>query len=162
MGDVIDMETGKTRGGGKPPWDENELYTQKHEDFAMNIVSGLTPRSSATLAGFSPDMGKKLLARSKVKARIAAMRERVALRAGMSLEKILNRLEEMRVSACTDRQYSAAINAAGLMAKMLGYLDADRRGDALLPLPKPSSQPTDARELTVEEWNELFAHKSLR
>jgi len=162
MGKVIDINTRKSSGGNLPPVDENEVFSQRHEDFCLNVFSGLSPRSSAFMAGFDPTMAKPLLKRTKVKHRIECLREQAALRAHVTVESLLNELEEARTRALAEGQISAAVNATMVKAKMLGFLDQERRGDSLLPMPKPASVPTEPRELTIEEWNELFAHKALR
>jgi phage terminase small subunit len=84
------------------------------------------------------------------------LREKTAERTHQSVELLIKQLDDARLLAMVDHQVPAAIQAIMSKAKLLGYL-VDKSEIELHILNKPSREPIDVTDLSVEEWQERFA-----
>ena len=126
--------------------------TQKQEEYCQLVVAGMSKASAANLARIATPP-----ASTAVKKRIAALRERALLSHDISVEKLLNHLEEVRREAMKDREFTAATSAIMGMAKIVGLLDV--KESPTDDIPKPAMEPVDVTHMTLAEWTERFGPK---
>jgi hypothetical protein len=132
----------------------------RDERFCQRIVSGMKPHMAYLDAGFSGETMeavRKQLRRPEIHDRIRCIRAVQAIHLNVSLETIVMQLEEARLLAMQSLQLSAAVNAIVAKAKILGFLD-DGIGRRDPALPKPASEPTVDKEMSLEAWQERFAN----
>ena len=105
-----------------------QTLTPKQELFALSVASGMTQADSYRKAYSTEKMKAKsiqekacvLMADVKIAARVKELREPIAKRAQITLERHLKTLEGLRDSASSAGQYSAAISAEVARGKASG------------------------------------------
>lgn len=102
------------------------LTNAKHELFAQALAKGQTQIEAYTFAGYKPDDGAaaRLSGNVRVKARVAELLDRAAIRTELTIADILDELEQARqiaISAPTP-QASAMVTATMGKAKLLGMI----------------------------------------
>ena len=141
------------------------LQNPRHERFALGITEGLSQGDAYLKAGFKTKLtGKnlrgeasKLANRPDVTARIAELREIQVHSTGVTVDSLVEELEELRRLAVAVKNPAAGVGAVLGKAKLLGLIvdKAEIEGN----LRKPSREPTDKGQMSVEEWKEKFAPK---
>jgi len=105
------------------------LPNAKHELFAQALAKGKSQAEAYAAAGYAPSEpnASRLTSNDKVKARLAELQERAAIRVELTVADILAELEEARQSALTAAtpQSGAAVAASLGKAKLLG-IGADK------------------------------------
>ncbi|HEV2571996.1 MAG TPA: hypothetical protein VGU72_09685 [Beijerinckiaceae bacterium] len=89
------------------------LKNPKHERFAQELAKGIDPTEAYANAGFVPNRANahRLMASDDVRARVAAIQDRSAIRAEVTAASLIEQAEEVRVRAMAAGQYGAAIRA---------------------------------------------------
>lgn len=102
------------------------LSNPKHERFAQELAKGATADEAYASAGYKPDRGNasRLTANDSVRARVAEITERGAIRAEITVATLLEELEQAREAAlgAETPQSSAAVAASMSKAKLLGLI----------------------------------------
>lgn len=100
------------------------LTNRKHELFAQGLAKGLPASRSYTEAGYKPSEAhaSRLAANGKVKARVAELIERAAVRAEITAADVVEMLREDRELARNVEQPGAAVSASMGIAKLLGLI----------------------------------------
>lgn len=102
------------------------LKNAKHERFAQELAKGLSQSEAYVAAGYQPSRSAaaRLAADVNICARLAAIQERGAVRAELTLADIINELEEARQVALTAAtpQSGSAVAATMGKAKLLGLV----------------------------------------
>ncbi len=107
--------------------------TPKRELFCREYLVDLNQKAAAERAGFKQPQvkGAQLMAVPEVQARIAELQAKVAERNEITVDTILQQLQEDRLLARELKQTSAAVSADIAMAKMSGnWVDRFEMSDA--------------------------------
>ncbi len=130
------------------------LENVKHELFAQELVKGASQREAYKTAGYSAKSdsvadaaASRLFSEVKVRARIEELQNRGAARAEVTVQKILEELDEARVLARTIDQPSAMVQASMGRAKVAGII-VER---------KEVGKPGDFSNLSDEELDSVLA-----
>lgn len=75
----------------------------------------------------------------------------------MTVDSLTAELEAARVKAMRAKQYAAAIAATMGKAKLHGFL-VDR-AEIDMTIRRPMSEPTDVKQMSLEEWQQKFASR---
>jgi phage terminase small subunit len=109
------------------------LSNPKHERFAQGLAKGLTQVEAYEEAGYKPDTGAaaRLSVNVSLKARVAELQERGAIRAEITVADLILELEEARKAAVSaDNPQSSAMVAATMgKAKLLGFITDKVKAD---------------------------------
>ncbi|WP_431490952.1 hypothetical protein [Paraburkholderia fungorum] len=100
------------------------LENARHERFCQERAKGKTVDEAYVLAGFKPSRSNahRLSTNEGVRARIAELLGRAAMRAEITAADIANQLDEDRLFARTHKQSAAAVSATLGKAKVLGLI----------------------------------------
>lgn len=100
------------------------LDNPRHERFAQELAKGKSQGEAYVEAGYKPDYGaaSRLSGNVKVQARVAELLERGAVRAEVTVQSILDELEEARQLAKQLGQTAAAVSASMGKAKVRGLI----------------------------------------
>jgi hypothetical protein len=109
------------------------LRNPRHEQFAQLIVQapkrGLSNAECYRQAGYRVAAGpacdvsaSRLLSSDKVQARISELVEPTVKKTRATVDTLAEQLDAVFAGASGDRQWGAASNAAGLKAKLLGFM----------------------------------------
>lgn len=102
------------------------LSNAKHELFAQALAKGKSQAEAYAAAGYAPSEpnASRLTSNDKVKARLAELQERAALRVELTVADILEELEQARqiAIAAPTPQASAMVTASMGKAKLLGMI----------------------------------------
>lgn len=105
------------------------LPNARHERFAQEIVKGASGREAYKTAGYKPKNdnvadanASRLLSDAKVRARIAELQERAAVRAELTVLDILDELNQARLLAMQLEQPAAMVSASMGRAKVAGLI----------------------------------------
>lgn len=102
------------------------LKNAKHERFAQELAKGKSQSEAYEAAGYAPSEpnASRLTRNDKVRARLAELQERAAVRAELTLADIIDELEEARQVALTAAtpQSGSAVAATMGKAKLLGLV----------------------------------------
>jgi phage terminase small subunit len=100
------------------------LKNPKHERFAQELTTGSTQDAAYAAAGYKPDRGaaSRLSANVNIKARVAELKERAAIKVETTVEDIARQLDEDREFARKNAHSSAAVAATLGKAKVLGLI----------------------------------------
>jgi phage terminase small subunit len=141
-----------------------ETLTAKQQRFCLLLVEGLTQTKAYEQAGYATKSirvteanASRLANNAKVVAKIAELRAVAHKKTAISLESETQRLLELERLATNDGQFSAAINAHALIARLHGLITDHKTVD--ITHHKPARQPTKAIELTEDEWLRLYKPK---
>ena len=122
------------------------LKNVRHERFAQEVALGKSAGEAYRLAGYraanhsAETAGPRLLKNVQVQRRIVQLQQKVARKAEISLESLLQEAETQRLAALAANQY-AANGALKLKAELSGHL-IQRREDVT---PRRSATEIDAR-----------------
>ncbi len=146
------------------------LKNTRHERFAQGIARGKSQGDAYLYAGYgqkrdgsgraSADKdlrsnASQIALRPDVAARIAELQEKAAERCGVTVDKLLVKLEAMYMLSKRIKQPSAGVGAVLAQAKLLGLVTDKVEVNGTIR--KPSSEPTEERQMTLAEWQEKFA-----
>ena len=102
------------------------LKNAKHERFAQELAKGKSQAEAYSIAGYAPSEphASRLASNGQVRARLAELQERAAVRAELTLADIIDELEEARQVALTAAtpQSGSAVAATMGKAKLLGLV----------------------------------------
>jgi phage terminase small subunit len=104
------------------------LANHKHELFAQGLAKGESASAAYRAAGYSASgnaadaAASRLLKTVKVQARLAELKERAAIKVGLTVADIIKMLDEDRELAHNCEQSGSAVSATLGMAKVLGML----------------------------------------
>jgi phage terminase small subunit len=103
------------------------LTNPKHERFAVEVSQGVSATQAYVIAGYKPKKSSiqpssaRLLSNAMVKARIAEIQERSAIKTEITLASLIQEAAEIQEAAKADKQYSAATAAFTAKAKLSGH-----------------------------------------
>jgi phage terminase small subunit len=99
------------------------LTNPKHERFAVEVSQGVSATQAYAIAGYKPNQpsAARLLSNVMVKARIAEIQERSAIKTEITLASLIQEAAEIQEAAKADKQYSAATAAFTAKAKLSGH-----------------------------------------
>lgn len=138
------------------------LTKARYERFAQAIAKGKSQHDAYIYAGYAPNQKPRdvrsnagVLARKpEIAARIKELQERQAKRVGITVDTLLEELQDMLTLAKRVKQPSAGVGAILAKGKLLGLItDKVEVGDSIR---KPSREATDQRQMTMEEWSAKF------
>jgi phage I-like protein len=100
------------------------LPNARHEKFAQALSKGMNATEAYATAGYKGDRtaASRLSTNVNVAQRVAELQGRAAKKAEVTLESLLNELEEARSLAMNEKQSSAAVSATMGKAKLTGLL----------------------------------------
>jgi hypothetical protein len=100
------------------------LKNPRHERFVVLLLEGKSISEAYAAAGFIGDKGNasRLKARPDVAGRLAELQAEIAAETTVTVQGLLNELEEARKKATDLKQLSAAIKAIDSKAKLSGLL----------------------------------------
>lgn len=139
------------------------LKNARYERFAQAIAKGKSQHEAYVYAGYSASEKAKdtrsnaatLAGRPEVKARIEELLERQAKRVGITVDKLLEELQDMLNLAKRVKQPAAGVGAILAKGKLLGLITDKVENDVVVR--KPSREPTEQGEMTMSEWADKFA-----
>ena len=133
----------------------------RQESFAQHVAQGCTGREAYQKAGYAvSDLvadanASRLLSNARVSERVAELQARHASRAEVTVDELVSKLERLYDLALENRQSSAGVQAVMGIGKLLGLIID--RSEAETTLRKPAREPTNHRQMTLEEWIRKFA-----
>lgn len=100
------------------------LKNPRHEAFIRHLLEGKDACDAYEFAGFKRDDGNaaRLKANPKVAARLAELQAEIAAETTVTVQGLLNELEEARKKATDLKQLNAAIAAINAKAKLSGLM----------------------------------------
>lgn len=129
---------------------------QRH--LAEYVAQGHSLVAARKLAGYAasyPIYGKDSIVDSvEFKYYLFSLREKAVERTHQTMELLIRQLDDARLLALMERDPGAMIAAVVAKAKLLGMVGD--RGELDLPINKPSRHPTEAHEISLEEWQRQF------
>lgn len=91
------------------------LKNARHERFVQELAKGKSQMEAYRLAGYSAETAEsnahRLMGNEGVRARLAELQERSAKRVEVTVEKLIEEADEIRLAAMAAGQYSAALGA---------------------------------------------------
>ncbi len=123
------------------------------------------PQSRAYIAGYrsrgnsAETKASRLVRNGKVRVRLANLQTEHANASNVTVKSITKMLIPAYELAITEKQTGAATQAAMGLAKLHGFLVDRQQIDAVVH--KPSRDPTDRTDMSLEEWAETFGLKAL-
>jgi phage terminase small subunit len=123
------------------------LKNVRHERFAQEVAQGKNAGEAYRLAGYraashsAETAGPRLLKNVQIQQRIVQLQQKVARKAEITLESLLQEAETQRLAALGAKQYAAANGALKLKAELSGHI-IQRREDVT---PRLSEAEIDAR-----------------
>lgn len=100
------------------------LPNPRHEAFAQALAQGKTAADAYQQAGYrqSRSAASRLSTNVNIERRVAELQGRAAKKAEVTIESLLDELEEARAIALKEKQSSAAVSATMGKAKLTGLL----------------------------------------
>lgn len=100
------------------------LPNARHESFAQALAKGKSAAEAYVEAGYKPSRSaaSRLSTNVNIERRVAELQGRAAKKVEVTLESLLNELEEARTLAMGEKQTSAAVSATMGKAKLTGLL----------------------------------------
>jgi phage terminase small subunit len=123
------------------------LSNQRHERFAQEIAQGKSAAEAYCLAGYraadksAETAGPRLFRNVQIQQRVIELQQKVARKAEITLESLLEEAELQRAAAFGAEQYAAANSALKLKAELSGHYVL-RKQDVT---PRRSEAEIDAR-----------------
>jgi phage terminase small subunit len=123
------------------------LKNARHERFAQHLAQGKSAVEAYRLAGYraanksAETAGPRLFRNVQIQQRIVQLQQKVARKAEITLESLLQEAETQRLAALGAKQYAAANGALKLKAELSGHI-IQRREDVT---PRRSASEIDAR-----------------
>jgi phage terminase small subunit len=143
---------------GYPHGMPHDGLSARQQRFAEGVINGLPASRAYTEAGYcskSPDQDASNLDRNpKVAARIEQLRLDAARRNEITVDRILQELEDARIRALKDGQFSAAVAASMGRAKIAGQI-TDRTEQVWHKPSAVAGAPT--YEMSEAEWVEKYS-----
>jgi hypothetical protein len=142
-----------------------DRLTSRQESFCRLLVEGRSQRAAYIEAGYAArgstaDEAASRLARTvKVKARLTELQKEAAQQTEITVRDLVGKLNGMFELAAATKNPSAGVSAVMGMAKLLGFL-VDKQEDVTPRLPVPF--PTDRKQMSIEEWQQLVGEPALR
>lgn len=138
------------------------LKKARYERYAQAIAKGKSQHDAYIYAGYAPDQQSKdvrsnagVLARKpEIAARIQELQERQAKRVGITVDTLLEELQDMLNLARRVKQPSAGVGAILAKGKLLGLITDKVEFDGTIR--KPSREATDKKQMSLEEWQAKF------
>lgn len=139
------------------------LSKPMYERFAQGIARGKTQHEAYTWAGFSPGReakftrseASKLSRRPEIAHRVAYLQSRQAERIGVTVDALVAELDDMLKLAKRVKHPAAGVGAILAKGKLLGLI-VDR-AEVEGTIRKPSREPTDQKQMSLDDWTKKFA-----
>ena len=141
------------------------LDNPQHEKFARLVASGNAYRAAYVKAGFKAPRDDNsnaahLAARKDVAARIFELKQHQAERIGVTVDSLVKEYDQMIALAKKVKHPAAGVGAITAKATLLGFnMKPEQEGGTLR---KPMREPTEVKEMSIDEWTEKFAPPSLK
>lgn len=135
----------------------------RQEAFCNLIVEGRTQKDAYAEAGYiargnaAEVSAARLLRNVQVAARVAELRASAAQRSEVTVDSLVAELDEMVRLAKECENPSAGVSAVMGKAKLLGLI-VDR-AEVASTVRKPLREPSDVKQMSLEEWQRRFAPK---
>lgn len=141
------------------------LVNPRHERFAQGIAKGKSQHEAYIYAGFAPNQAPKdcrsnagvLARRPEVAARIAELLAKQAKRVGITVDALLEELQDMLSLAKRVKHPAAGVGAILAKGKLLGLITD--KTEAEINFRKPVRRPGAETEMSMDEWQKKFAPK---
>jgi phage terminase small subunit len=141
------------------------LGNARYERFAQGLARGKTQHDAYIWAGFSPDRkpvqvrseASKLSRRPEIAARVVYLQGRQAERIGVTVDALVQELDDMLKLAKRVKHPAAGVGAILAKGKLLGLI-VDR-AEVEGSIRKPSRTSETPKQMTLAEWQEKFAPK---
>lgn len=140
---------------------QRSTLTPRQERFCLLVVKGEINSRAYEQAGYnvvnrnSADASASTLLRNpKIEARIAELQRGAAQKVQISVENLTADLADVFRAAMKAEEFSSAVAAHALAARLNGLLVDHKTVDIVHH--KPARQPTKAIELTEDEWLRLY------
>lgn len=141
----------------------NDKLNARQERFCLGLSEGL-PQSRAyieagyTARGNAAEVeASKMVRLPKVAARVAELRADAAKRSEITVDDLVAELDVMLQLARATKNPSAGVTAIMGKAKLLGLIID--KAEVATTLRKPSREPGDTKQMSLEEWTAKFAPK---
>lgn len=92
-----------------------------------------------------------------VRRHMSLIKQGITTTLNVSVDSLLIEVEEVRLAALIGQQYSVALAAIAMKAKLRGLIDTPPGAGDPGTLPKPVSEPVDVTEMSMEDWKARFA-----
>lgn len=133
----------------------------RHERFAQAVAKGKSNHDAYIYAGYAKGKPNDVrsnagtLARKpEIAARIAELQDNQARRIGVTVDQLVAELDDFAKLAKRMKHPAAGVGAVLAKAKLLGLIVDKAEVDATVR--KPSREPTEQRQMTMDEWREKF------
>ena len=135
------------------------------ERFARNVAAGFSQREAYSRAGFETKSLRniqanacKLAAKPEVQQRIRELQLKQAQRIGITVEKLVEELDEAQALAMGANQPAAAVAAIMSKAKLVGLVTDKIEAEVR----RPMREPGDGKTMSLEDWQAKFAPKGVQ
>ena len=135
----------------------------RQEAFCRLLAEGRSQKNAYVEAGYlatgnaAEVAAARLFRNVQVAARLTELRAKAARRHEVTVDSLIEELEQMRLWAIECRHPAAGVSAIMGKAKLLGLvIDKTEISGSIR---KPSRTPTADRQITIEEWKRRFAPK---
>jgi hypothetical protein len=143
----------------------NVLGNPRYERFAQGVARGKTQHEAYIWAGFSPSRkpeqvrseASKLSRRPEIAARIVYLQARQAERIGVTVDALVQELDDMLKLAKRVKHPAAGVGAILAKGKLLGLI-VDR-AEIEGTLRKPSRTSDTPKQMSLSDWQDKFAPK---
>ena len=100
------------------------LTNPRHERFVQALFEGETADAAYAKAGYKPNDGNciRLKGNERVQARLLELQQAVAKKSGVTVQSLLDELEDARVKASSLEQFGTVVKAVAEKAKISGLL----------------------------------------
>jgi hypothetical protein len=139
------------------------LSNARYERFAQAVARGKTQHDAYKYAGFNPNQAAKdcrsnagkLARKPDVAARIVELQEKQAKRIGVTVDALIEELDDMLKLAKRVKHPAAGVGAILAKGKLLGLIVDRAEVDGTIR--KPSRVPTADKQMTLADWQKKFA-----
>ncbi|RJT36223.1 Terminase small subunit [Mesorhizobium waimense] len=143
----------------------NDKLNIRQERFCLGLAEGL-PQSRAyieagyTARGNAAEVeASKMVRLPKVTARVAELQAKAARRSEITVDDLVAELDTMLKLAVACKNPAAGVSAIMGKAKLLGLI-VDK-AEIATTLRKPMREPSEVKQMTLEEWQAKFAPTTL-
>lgn len=139
----------------------NDNLNIRQERFCLSLAEGLPQSRAYVDAGYAARgnaaeaSASQLLRNPKVVRRLAELQAKAARRSEITVDDLIAELDDMLKLARATKNPSAGVTAIMGKAKLLGLV-VDK-SDVYTVLRKPTREPTDVKQMSLEEWQRRFA-----
>lgn len=133
----------------------------RQEMFVQHLLEGRTQKDAYSKAGYSASgnsaevAAARLFRNVQVAARVAELQARAARRSEVTVDSLVQELDEILQLATKLGQPAAGVGAIMGKAKLLGLI-VDR-AEVSAVVRKPSRTPTTDKSISMEDWVKTFA-----